>query len=235
MSVNSIILKGIKHVFFDLDHTLWDFDRNSALCFQQIFNENNITLDLDIFLAKYKPINASYWKLYREEKVSKLALRYGRFKDTFEALSFKTSNNEINVLSDAYIKNLTNHNYLLDGAVSLLDYLQEKYQLHIITNGFEEVQKLKLVKSNIDRYFKTVTSSEKVGVKKPNPKVFQYALEISGAKKEESVMIGDNYEADIQGAIEFGLKAIYLEDSNSIFLNNKVLKVNSLNQLKQYL
>jgi len=162
--------KEIKDVFFDLDHTLWDFDRNSGLAFATIFEKNKIDVDLEEFLKVYAPINFQYWKWYREERVTKSQLRYGRFKKTFDALHIKVTDDTIDKLSEDYILHLPDHNYLFDGAIELLEYLKEHYKLHIITNGFEEVQSKKLKNSKIDVYFDTVTTSEAVGVKKPNPR-----------------------------------------------------------------
>lgn len=121
------------------------------------------------------------------------------------------------------------------GTFDILDYLKEKYQLHIITNGFEEVQSRKMKSSNIDHYFNQVITSESVGVKKPNPRVFEYALNIANASKENSIMIGDSIEADIEGALNFGLKAIHCDFENTGDINTLFDTVNSLSDLKKYL
>ena len=142
---------NIKHVFFDLDHTLWDFEKNSNLTFEQLFKAYEIELDLEDFLVEYTPINFQYWKLYREEKVSKEDLRYGRLKNTFDKLKYSVTDDLINTLSEEYINMLPSNNHLFEGTIELLDYLQPKYELHIITNGFEEVQNLKLEKSGIEK------------------------------------------------------------------------------------
>ncbi len=168
---------GIRHVFFDLDHTLWDFDKNSGLTFEKIFNIYQIRVDLPEFLEVYEPINLKYWKLYREEQVSKKELRYGRLKEAFDRLNMTISDAVIHQLSEEYITYLTTFNYLFDGTVEILDYLNSKYELHIITNGFSEAQERKILNSNIKPYFKTITNSEMVGVKKPNPKIFNFALD----------------------------------------------------------
>ena len=197
-----------KHLFFDLDHTLWDFDKNSALTFEYIFKSNSIEVNLNTFLEVYMPINLAYWKLYREDKIDKDRLRYARLKDTFDTLNIQISTRIIYKLSDDYIIHLSRYNHLFDGAIAVLDYLYPKYNLHIITNGFKEVQNGKLNKSGIAHYFETVTNSEMVGVKKPNPKIFRHALDRAKAQPQDSVMIGDNLEADIFGAIDFGIDAI---------------------------
>lgn len=199
---------NIKHIFFDLDHTLWDFDKNSGLAFNSIFEKNLIEVKLELFLEVYAPINSHYWKLYREERVSKENLRYWRLKETFDALNIDVSDEKIQALSIDYIDHLPLHNHLLEGSLEILEYLQQKYTMHIITNGFKEVQYKKLESSGILKYFTTITTSEDVGVKKPNKAIFENALEVANAKKEESIMIGDNFEADFMGAIDFGMKAI---------------------------
>lgn len=228
-------MDNIKHVFFDLDHTLWDFDKNSKLSFEQIFREQKIAVALDDFLEAYTPINFEYWKLYREEKVNKATLRYRRLKDTFDALNYTVNDDLINVLSEDFIKFLPNYNHLIEGTIDVLDYLSEKYQLHIITNGFKEVQDLKLEKSNIKKYFKTVITSESVGVKKPNPKIFEYALAQVSAQPQDCIMIGDNIEADILGAFNAGILPIHLELNKTTNTKNAFAQINALNELKQYL
>lgn len=224
-----------KHIFFDLDHTLWDFEKNSNLTFKELFSRYKIHIELEDFLAVYSPINFDYWKRYREEKVTKEALRYGRLKDTFDALSFAVSDKLIHQLSQDYIALLPTNNYLFDGVLELLDYLAQKYTLHIITNGFEEVQQLKLEKSGIIKYFDEIITSESVGVKKPNPRVFNYALEKVGAMPENCVMVGDNLEADIIGALNCGITSIHFNLNDEKFEQKKYISVSSLLEIKQYL
>ncbi|QXP72495.1 noncanonical pyrimidine nucleotidase, YjjG family [Tenacibaculum sp. AHE15PA] len=224
---------NIKHIFFDLDHTLWDFDKNSKLTFKQIIEEQGVKLKVDEFLNIYLPINLKYWKLYRDEKVSKSTLRYGRLKETFDALNYKISDDLISIISEDYIKYLPNYNHLFEGTVEVLEYLKQKYELHIITNGFEEVQNLKMQKAGIDTYFKEVITSESVGVKKPNPKVFEFALMKAETIAKEAIMIGDSYEADILGALNCGMLAIHF--TNETTPKKGVVNIKSLLQLKQYL
>ena len=223
------------HIFFDLDHTLWDFEKNSALTFQKILPEADVDLVHEQFINTYIPINAKYWKLYREEKVSKAALRYARLKETFHALKYEISDEKINSLAKEYILQLPNFNHLFDGTLELLDYLKEKYTLHIITNGFEEVQTLKMKKSKIFHYFTELITSESVGVKKPNPKVFLHAMKKAGSSPKESLMIGDNIEADIQGALATGMKAIHCNFENTGIIPNNITSIRHLLEIKQYI
>ncbi len=224
----------IKHIFFDLDHTLWDFDTNSNQSFKYVFKQLGVDVDFDKFKNHYYPINDAYWKLFRENKISKSDLRYGRLNDTFKKLKIKVSPQVINDLAEAYIQNLSNYNTLIEGTFDILDYLKPKYEMHIITNGFEEVQSKKMSKSGLAPYFKSVITSEQVGVKKPNPKIFNFALESCQAQVSESVMIGDNYEADVMGALDFGLEAIFCNFNKQPSAQN-IKSVTKLIQLKQYL
>ena len=198
----------IKHIFFDLDHTLWDFDKNSALAFAKIFDIHGLAIDLNDFLDVYQPINFQYWKWFREGMINKKQLRYGRFKKSFDALAIRVDDQYIDRLSEDYIRYLPDNNHLFDGTIEVLNYLKPKYRMHIITNGFEEVQYTKLKRSNILHFFDSVTTSEAVGVKKPNPLIFEYAMEKAKTIPEHSIMIGDTYEADIVGAHKVRMKSI---------------------------
>jgi len=226
--------RHIEHVFFDLDHTLWDFDRNSGLTFEKIFRLNNIDVKLEDFLEVYEPINLNYWKLYREERVTKPALRYGRLKEAFDAINIAIEDDIINHLSVAYIQHLSSFNHLFDGTLEILSYLKNNYQLHIITNGFDEAQEKKMMTSNIRSYFKTVTNSEMVGVKKPNPKIFNFALNLANASAEKSIMIGDSLEADIEGAHKIGMDTIHF-DYKDINNNHNFKRITNLKAIANHL
>jgi putative hydrolase of the HAD superfamily len=223
----------ITDIFFDLDHTLWDFDKNSGLTFEFIFKKNALNIELETFLKHYEPINLKYWKLYREEKINKENLRFQRLNETFNAIDIEVQPEMIHKLSEDYITYLTTHNHIFEGTIELLEYLKPKYRLHIITNGFEEVQQHKLEKSKIDHYFETVTNSEMVGVKKPNPLMFNFALDLAKTTKENSIMIGDNYEADILGALNIGLDAICF-NYHKVTIDKSIKQVNHLLELKTF-
>lgn len=221
-------------VFFDLDHTLWDFEKNSALAFEILFEKHQINLDFEKFLEFYVPANFKYWEMYRKDKIDHLTMRYRRLRDTFDFLDYAIDDNKIELLSEDYIYYLPKNNHLFEGAIPVLDYLKSKYNLHIITNGFTDIQNSKLKNSNIIHYFKTITNSEIAGVKKPNPIIFEFALEQAKTKKENSIMIGDCIEADVQGALEAGLDAIYFNENN-IKTNDSIKKISRLLELKNYL
>ncbi len=229
-----MINKDIKHVFFDLDHTLWDFDKNSELAFDTIFKHHHPQIKTSLFIEKYAPINQACWKLYQYDKITHEELRYKRLKDSFDALDYVISDEAIHQIADDYIDYLPDNNHLFEGAIEILDYLSSNYQLHIITNGFANVQYKKIVNSKIDTYFQTITNSEMAGVKKPNPIIFQYALDLAQAKKENSLMIGDCLEADVQGALDFGIDALFFNPNKEI-IPNGIIEINHLLELKNYL
>lgn len=222
-------------VFFDLDHTLWDFEKNSALTFEKILQKNKIPVDHSKFVANYSPINYKYWELFREDKITKEELRYGRLQDTFASLNMVLDKETITILSEEFIVHLPENNHLFDGAFEVLDYLKPKYNLHIITNGFHEVQSQKLHNSKLSPYFKTVTNSESVGVKKPNPHIFEFALRQANAKRENSIMVGDCINADVLGALNCGMDAILFSIIPQIIINKNIKQINHLLNLKNYL
>ena len=224
----------IKDIFFDLDHTLWDFDKNSELTFETILNRDHPTIETKQFIEKYVPINQACWALYQYDKITHQELRYNRLKHSFDALDYTISDEQIDIIAEDYIRFLPENNHLFDGTMELLEYLKPKYNLHIITNGFADVQFKKLHNSKISSYFQTITNSEMAGVKKPNPIIFDYAIDLAKAKKENSIMIGDSLEADVQGALNAGLGAIFFNESK-IQVEQHIIQINHLLELKKYL
>ncbi|MEX0361359.1 MAG: YjjG family noncanonical pyrimidine nucleotidase [Allomuricauda sp.] len=221
----------ITDIFFDLDHTLWDFERNSALTFEKILGRNKIDVNLDSFLKVYVPINLDYWKLYREDRITKDELRYQRLKKTFDALGAQVSDEHIHLLAHEYIQHLSTFTHLFPGTVEVLEYLSPKYNLHIITNGFQEIQEKKLKGANIDRYFEHVINSEEAGVKKPHPQIFHMALDRAKVSAENSLMVGDSLEADIQGAIAVGFQTLHFNAHNEV--HHKICPmINNLSEIK---
>ena len=221
----------IIHIFFDLDHTLWDFDTNSALAFDEIFKSDYQAIDTKLFLEHYIPINQACWALFQVDKMTHEELRYQRLKQSFDAINYAVSDHQIEQIAQDYIQLLPEFNHLFDDALETLSYLKARYELHIITNGFAEVQFRKLSNSNLSHYFKTVTNSEMAGAKKPNPIIFQHALHLAQAQKNESIMIGDSMEADVKGALDFGMKAIFF-NSNQIEVSENIIQISTLAQLK---
>ena len=224
----------VSDVFFDLDHTLWDFDRNSALTFKKLFTDYKIDVDLPSFLNAYTPINRAYWKLYREGIILKEELRYRRLQATFDSVQYRISLDLVDTLADGYVEHLSSFDNLLPNALEILEYLKPKYKLHIITNGFQEIQNKKLNNSNIMDYFDQVVNSEMAGVKKPDPHIFKMALERAGAVPQRSLMIGDDLEADILGAKAVGFKVLHYNQDQQARHNHCGI-INNLREIMVYL
>lgn len=227
----TILKDTIKHIFFDLDHTLWDFDTNSALAFDQIFKKDYPDVVTAAFLEKYIPINQACWALFQVDKISHDQLRYQRLKQSFDAIHYSISDHQIELIAQDYIALLPEFNHLFDDTIDTLNYLKARYELHIITNGFAEVQFKKISNANLSQFFKTVTNSEMAGAKKPNPIIFQHALHLANADKKASIMIGDSIEADVTGAINFGMDAIFF-NPNQLEVAENIIQINTLIELK---
>jgi putative hydrolase of the HAD superfamily len=225
---------NITDIFFDLDHTLWDFDKNSQMAFDRIFTSRFPEIQTVDFISKYAPINQECWRLYQFDQITHQELRYNRLKLSFDALNYAMSDENIDQIANDYIDFLTDNNYLFDGAIEVLDYLKSKYRLHIITNGFAHVQEKKINNASLGGYFTTITNSELAGVKKPNSIIFDYALNLAQTSRENSIMIGDDLQADVQGALDAGLDAIFFNDKKiEAPINFK--QINHLLELKKYL
>lgn len=202
-------LHKVKHLYFDLDHTLWDFETNSKSAFEKILTPRDFPFHLDKFMEIYTPLNHQYWKAYRENKITTSELRYKRLHSSFQALEVSISDTQILEISEAYIEELSNFTALFPNTLEVLNTLKQRFRMHIITNGFDQVQHKKIKHSGLESFFETITTAEAVGFKKPNPTIFSFARKQVGASAEESIMIGDSYEADILGGIQDGMQAIH--------------------------
>ena len=225
---------AVTDVFFDLDHTLWDFERNSALTYQLLFERFEVGVSLERFLEHYVPLNFLFWKAFREGRISKEKLRYERLKTVFERMALPVSDRLIHQLSEAYIENLSAQTHLLPNCMEVLQYLKGKYKLHIITNGFEEVQARKLRNSGIEHFFTEVVNSDRAGVKKPDPRIFTMAIEAAGIEPGSGIMIGDSFEADILGARSVGLQALHFNVHDEP-VHDVCPIIRDLRQIKGYL
>lgn len=223
-----------KHLFFDLDRTLWDFEKNSEIALFKLFHELSLDEAIDsfeLFHSKYKKNNALLWKEYGAGRLSKENLRNDRFKITLEY--FEINNPDIvNKISDGYVELSPQQTALFPHTHETLDYLKkEGYNMHIITNGFKEVQYIKLNKSGLDHYFDVIVCSEDVGQNKPSPAIFKHSLNSANAKAADSVMIGDDYEVDVVGAQNFGMYGILFDPENTFSHYQDQHRIQSLNEL----
>lgn len=199
-------------IFFDLDHTLWDFNTNSQEALSEIVSKHQLLNkgipSLQHFLREYFAINEKLWEDYRKNIISKETLRDDRFHQAlkkFDIDDFELASS----ISDDYVKSAPYKTNLFPDTIEVLEYLNEKYSLHIITNGFEETQHLKLKNSKIDHYFDHVITSERSGFKKPDERMFHFSLRHTNARSETSIMIGDSLEADVLGAKNAGMHQVY--------------------------
>ena len=186
------------------------------------------------FNRHYSPINAQYWKQYRDGVITQQELRYGRLRDCFAQVGYEVDESLLHSISEEYIRLLPENNHLFEGAIEILEYLKPKYALHIITNGPNEVQQRKMKNANIEHYFITVTNSELSGYKKPHAGIFEYALKAANVDRCDCIMIGDCIEADVQGAINCELDAIYFNEA-SLEAPESIAQVKHLLELKNLL
>lgn len=227
----------ITDIFFDLDRTLWDFDLNAhttlvELC--DLYNLSDIGVATEEFIQSYTIHNEKLWALYRENKITKNLLRSERFKLTLA--DFSIDDNDLAIkLGDEYVAKCPLQTALFPYAFEILKYLKKKYKLHIITNGFEEVQHIKLNASGLYSYFQKIITSEGVNVKKPDSKIFDYALALVGAKAENTIMIGDDLLVDIVGARNVGIHQIYFNPNKKNHSEKIDYEISSLDEIKEIL
>ena len=227
-------MKKYTTLFFDLDHTLWDFDANSKEALTEIYYNFNLAekgiVSFNEFLRVYYKINDRMWEQYRKDEISKEELRNDRFYDAL--MTFKIEDRKLaNDIGDYYVKTSPYKTNLFDDCHEVLSELKTRYNLHIITNGFEEVQHIKLQQSNLTQYFGVVITSENAGYKKPEKGIFEYTLNKIGVSKDESLMIGDGIETDIAGAIDFGMDSVYFNPNNNTKEVNSTHAVTKLIEL----
>ena len=228
--------KKYHHIFFDLDRTLWDFDAAAEVAFERIYEQYHLK-ELGIpsaheFHEVYHPLNEKLWELYRADQITKGELNRTRFLKPLEHYGI----HDVALadhLSEDYVYWSPRIVRLVPGTMELLEYLKPKYHLHLITNGFEEVQHTKLSGSGMAPYFETLTVSEEVGVKKPNPEIFFYALRKAGAIPEESLMIGDEMAVDIDGARAAGIDQIFFNPSGKQTVGERTYEVRNLLEINK--
>lgn len=232
------MLKNVKHIFFDLDKTLWDFETNSSLALNELYIKHELSShgipSIEEMIDIYSKINQKLWAEYAMNIISKETLRTQRFNETFEYFGVYNYDLAFQFGLD-YVEVSPRKNTLYPHTIETLNYLKEKYQLHIITNGFEEVQYIKLESSGILNYFKEIITSEKAGAKKPDKAIFEFALNISNASPENSIMIGDDIDVDIKGALNSNLRAIHFLPQSTFKISEDFITINSLSNLIEIL
>ncbi|MDZ4793387.1 MAG: YjjG family noncanonical pyrimidine nucleotidase [Bacteroidota bacterium] len=216
-----------KHLFFDLDHTLWDFDANSRLTLQELYDNLQLEAkgidDFSLFHKNYLVHNDKLWERYRNGYIKVDELRWKRMWLTL--LDFKIADEPLSrEMGNIFLDLLPTRKLLFPYTIEILDQLTEKnYQLHLITNGFEKTQHSKLQNSGLDKYFIEVITSEGSNSLKPKKEIFDYAFRKAGANPEESIMIGDTIEVDILGAINAGIDQVHVNHltKEPVMVNDK--------------
>ena len=208
------IQMAYKDLFFDLDHTLWDFETNSKETIQELYTTHRLAdlgiVDFDGFYSTYSAHNHRLWDRYTKGFIKQEELRWKRVY--LSLLDFKVANEPLaKQMSQAYLEILPNKKHLFPYTIEILEYLKQRdYKMHLITNGFESVQFKKIKNSGLQDYFIEVITSEASNSLKPQKEIFEYALKNANASVEKSIMIGDNESADIQGGINIGMDTIFV-------------------------
>ena len=226
-----------KHLFIDLDRTIYDFDKSTHDTFLELFDKFGLHergVPFDQFFELYKKNNVALWGKYREGKVTKKFLNVHRFDITFNQFGINDRAFAGRFASD-YLLNSPLKKALFPNVREVLEYLKGKYTLHIITNGFEEVQKTKLEANDLNKYFATVTTSEEAQAKKPNKVIFELAFKKAKAKPEESLMIGDDLDVDILGARNVGMDQVYCNYENIPHNGQVTFEVREISEIKNTL
>ncbi len=224
-------LKNKSHLFFDLDDTLWDFEKNSKAVLRELFAEFNLSrklkTDFDGFYEVYKRINQRLWTDYNRKLIDKEQLRHSRFDLAFRHFRHQNFDESL-LVNEQYLHRAPKGKFLKEGCIEVLVYLGQRYQLHIITNGFREVQQIKIDGCGLRDFFSNIIISEEHGLNKPDPKIFSLADTLANASPEQCVMIGDNLECDIHGASNAGWESIYFSEQDHEFKGNAIRTLHEL-------
>lgn len=210
------LMRFYDHLFFDLDNTLWDFNTNARQAMEITLQETGLIRllpNFETFFSVYEPINHQLWDDYHQKKITKQQLIVERFSRSFKLFGLETY--DWSNLNDEYLDHMGTQSVLFPKTLETLEYLKQKgYTMHIITNGFKEVQYKKLNNSGLNRFFTRVFVSEEIKTTKPHREIYEHALKSTNALKRKSIMIGNSWEIDIVGALQFGMDQV-------MFLNNE--------------
>lgn len=226
-------------IFFDLDDTILDTVQNSKDALQELYSDyqfSNYFSDFNNFYFRYQSINTHLWDLYEQNQIEKDYLMSERFAKTLEDHKTISKDQSLEINYD-FMSRVSNRKNIISGAIEILDYLQAKYKMYVVSNGFKEVQDKKIWNAGVGNYFNKVILSDHVGKNKPHPVIFSYALNEACANASDCIMIGDNIKTDIIGAKNSGIDQIWynpkgLEDINNVSPN---YTIESLSQLRDIL
>ena len=228
-----------KHLFFDLDHTLWDFEKNSRESLADLYQAFSLHTwnisELSAFQQEFSIVNKRYWSLLESNQITHEELRRRRFRDTLINLGVEADEILGLKLNEAFLELLPQKSHLIEVAIEVLDFFSPNCELHILSNGWQHVQARKISSSNISHYFKEVITIERAEARKPDKKIFDYAIQAAGARLSESIMIGDNYEADILGAINAKMDSVFYNPDVFEVTQKPTFEIRKLVELKEIL
>lgn len=228
-----------KHLFFDLDHTLWDFEKNAHECLIDIYDNFNLKAlgvdDVALFCEKFSEANHHYWALLEQKLITTDQLRRSRFKTAFASVGVEIEEDFGLEINDFFLQLLPTKKALIDGAIEVLDYLKPNYQLHILSNGYTGLQTQKMTSSGILHYFEELITVDKAKALKPDRAIFDYALKCTNASSSTSLMIGDNYEADIRGAMNADFHVVFYNPARQKTVEKPTFDIVHLIEIKQFL
>lgn len=209
-------MKGIEHIFFDLDHTLWDYDRSAQETLLEIYTNFDMEakgIREKKFINAFHEVNNKLWQKYNIGKIGREEIKNDRFNEVLRMVGIDTTYSK--EASEYFINNCSSKPHLMPDTMMALNYLEGKYQMHIITNGFDIAQELKMKNSGIHKFFDIIVTSETANTRKPSPEIFELSLNLAKANKANSIMIGDNPKTDIRGAQDFGMKTLFYNPSGT--------------------
>jgi putative hydrolase of the HAD superfamily len=226
------------NLFFDLDRTLWDYRKNTAEAFDELYRKHHLhkagVASYEEFFSVYERINVVLWEKYRRGEMTKQVLNLLRFAETLK--HFGTNDPQLAAdIGNDYIFISSRKTHLYPNAHEVLASLKPDYRLHIITNGFEEVQAEKIRINGLAKYFTRVITSEEAGYMKPDPNIFLFALRETGAGVTESLMIGDDIQVDIRGAKSIGMDQVFVNHERIAHEEQVTFEVTSLPGLLEIL
>ena len=231
-------MRNYKVIFFDLDHTLWDYEKNSTETLTELFYEYKLSdrpsLELSTFLDTFEKVNAKMWSNFNKGHIDREVIRNQRFKKIFKVFNIR-HDIMARKMSEDYIVRCPVKTHLLPHAKSMLEYLKPRYDLYVLTNGFDDVQSIKMATAQLDIFFKGVITSESSGHRKPSSEIFNYSLEVAMAKPEEAIMIGDNLNADMAGAKNANIDHIFFNPARLTHQQAVTYEINCLSQLSNIL
>jgi len=222
-----------KHLIFDLDDTIWDFQKNSKetlLGLHQDYKLEDKGVSKQTFLQTFKEVNGRLWDQFDEGLITRDVIREKRFHSVLDKLAIN-HNGEAIQMQDEFMQKCSTSPFLVEGALQVLQRFQSTHTFHILSNGFDEIQFVKLESSGVMHYFDKIITSGRAGFRKPQPEIFEFALHEIGVSKEECIMIGDNPVADIEGAYHFGMDQVYYNTHEKECAITPTFTIQNLNEL----